>query len=154
MRHQVPEPSATLDARGQAPRGVAMPGHHVGIVDSDPVLDLAAKVAEAELGEIPEVVRQGAVGPAAIGVLQTLGQVPMVQGDHRLHSQLSQPLQQASVVAQSFAVGGPRAAIGEHSRPRDGEAVVGDPELTQSLRVSKDVVVAVAGHVPGGGQGL
>lgn len=153
VRHQIPELRAAPDARGQAPCGIAVPGHHIGVVDGDPVLDLASEVAEAEFGVIPEVVGQGTVGPAAIGVLQALGQVPVVQGDHGLHAQLPQPLQQAPVVAQPLAVWGARAAIGEHPRPRDGEAVVGDPELAQPLRVSEDVVVAVAGHVPGGRRG-
>lgn len=98
VRHQVPKARAAPDAGGQASGGVAVPGHHVGVVDGDPVLDLAAEVAEAELCVIPEVFRQGAVGPAAIGVLQALGQVLVVQGDHRLHAQLPQPLQQAPVV--------------------------------------------------------
>lgn len=153
MRHQVTKSRAAPDAGSQAPGGVAVPGHHVGVVDGDPVLDLAAEVAEAELGVIPEVVGQGAVGPAAVSILQELGQVPVVQGDHGLHAQLPEPLQQTPVVAQPLPVGGAGAAIGEHPRPRDGEAVMGDPELAQPLRVSEDIVVAVAGHVPGGGRG-
>lgn len=80
MRRQVPEPRAAPDAGGQAPGGVAVPGRHVGVVDGDPVLDLAAEVAEAELCVVPEVVGHGAVGPASVGVLQALGQVPVVQG--------------------------------------------------------------------------
>lgn len=109
---------AAPDAGSQAPGGRStVPGHHVGVVDGDQLLDLAAEVAEAELGVIPEVVGQGAVGPAAVGILQELGQVPVVQGDHGLHAQLPQPLQQTPVVAQPLPVGGAGAAIGGAPAP-------------------------------------
>lgn len=129
---------------------IAVSRHHKRVINGDPVLDIIPKSVEAEIGVVFENLHKLRVAPAAEGLLEVIGQVPVIERDHRLHAYLLQPPNERPVVVGAHFVITPAGAIGKYPGPGQGEPVVGDPELSDGSDVSGDVVVAVAAHVPCG----
>lgn len=129
---------------------IAVPRHHKRVIDGDPVLDVIPERLEAEIGVVSENLHKLRVAPPAEGLLEVVGQVPVIERDHRLDADLLQPPNERPVVVGADFVITPAGAVGEYPGPGQGEPVVADPELLDGSDVGGDVVVTVAAHVPGG----
>lgn len=144
------EVGVVLDPRSDHAGAVAVPRHHKRIIDRDPELHIVPERLEAEVCVVPENPDNLRIGPAAQGLLQVLGQVPVVERHHRLHTDLLQLLDQVPIIVGADFVVTPAGAVGKYPGPGQGEPVVADPELLDGSGVRVDVVVAVTPDVPGG----
>ena len=150
VSHPERQVGVALDPGGHHSGAVPVTRHHERVIDGDPELHVVPEGLEAEVRVLLEDAHHLRAAPAAEGLLQVVGQVPVVQRDHRLHADLLQPPEERPVVVGADLVVAPARPVGEHPGPGQGEAVVADPELPDGSDVGVDVVVAVAAHVPGG----
>lgn len=150
VSHPQREVGVVLQPGSDHSGAVAVPRHHERVIDGDPPLDIAPKGVEAEIRVVFENLHELRVAPATEGLLEVLGQVPVVERHHRLHSDLLQAPDERAVIVGAELVVTPAGAVGKYPGPRQGEPVVADPELFDGSDVSGEVVVAVAAHVPGG----
>lgn len=75
--------------------------HHPGATECVPGLDPVSKPGETEVGIVLKSLNNGQVGPTAV-VLEGLRQIPVEQGDHRLHSRFEQGIDQLVVIGSPF----------------------------------------------------
>lgn len=152
LQQVVSDPKAEVrvvfDPGSDHPGAVPVLRHNKRVIDGDPELHVVPKRLEAKICVILKNVHQLRIGPAAQRLLEVLGQVPVVERDHRLHVDLLQPLDERPVVVGSEFVVAPARPVWEHPGPGQGEPVVADPQLLDGSDVGVDVVIAVAAHVP------
>ena len=141
-RQSVEQQGASRSVRADA---VPEHGHHVRLVHRDPVLDPVGQSLADQRGVLGEPVDGVAVQPAAL-VLESLRQVPVVEGHHRLDAAHEQPVDQTLVEVQALRVRRPRP-VRLHPRPRDREAVAAQPEARHQVEILVEAVVVVAGDV-------
>jgi hypothetical protein len=152
LRIGEPQPRGGAQVDGLAPAdlrvGSLVPGLHEGgeFVDGEVVLDAVAEL----LGEVAGVVgeRLGCLDrpPAAVAVLEGLGQVPVVQGGEGLDPGLQQRIDQAAVEVEALGVG-LAGALGEDPGPGDREPVGGRADVLHQRHVLPVAVVVVVGHI-------
>ena len=92
---------------------------------------------------VHEALHGVAVGPAA-GVLQGLGEVPVVERDEGLDAGLQQAVDQPPVEVQAELVHG-AGALGQHAWPCDREPVGAEAEVGQQRDVVLEAEVVVRG---------
>ena len=118
---------------------------HPGLVDRDEPLYPVAEGRRHQAGVVGEQLRRVAGRPAAL-VLQRLGQVPVMQRDHRRDPALQQRVDEPAVVGQAGRVRS-AAALGLDARPGDGEPVGAGRQPGDQSHIVRGPVVAVAGDV-------
>ena len=116
------------------------------LVQRHPVLHLAGEALIEGDAVVLEVVDDAPVFPAAVLVLQGLGQIPVIEGQHRLYAVGQQGID------EPFVEGEPRlvhltAPIGEDARPAHREAVGLEPHLGHQRHVLFHAVVVIHRHV-------
>ena len=150
-----------LHARGVDAGGVAEEGRAPRLVQGRPVGHPVRQRPVDRGRVVDEAVDHLAAGPAP-GVLERLGEVPVVQGDPGLDAALQQAVGQPPVEVEALGVDGP-AAAGLDPRPGHREPVGPQPEVGHEGRVLPVPVVVVGRHrarVPaghptrGGGEGV
>lgn len=138
-----------LDPGSEHAGAVPVLRHRERVINRDPVFHVIPERLKAEVSVIPENPYKLRVAPTTEGLLQVIGQVPVVERDHRLHADPLQPLDERPVVVGADFIVTPAGAVGKDPGPGQGEPVVADPELLDGSDVGADVVVAVAADVPG-----
>ncbi len=126
---------------------VSVIGDDVGLVERREMADAVAEPAGHERGVLTERVRGRPRGPAA-GVLQRLGQVPVVQRHEGVDVVREQLVDQPVVEVEARFVR-PADALGEHARPGHRQAIAAEPEVGHQLDVLAIPVVVVARDVAG-----
>ncbi len=115
------------------------------LVVGDPVGDAVAQGSADHVGVLHKRLGRGPRRPAA-GVLERLGQVPVVEGGKGGDAGLQQPVDQPPVEVQAGLVDS-TAAVGQDARPGDGEAIGAQAERLHQGDVFRPAVVVVAGDV-------
>src|SRR5579875_61334 len=115
-------------------------------VERYPCSYLIAQGLRHDFGIIHEPLGCGAGSPPAL-VLKSLGQVPVVEGHHRLDAVVTQFTDESAVEVQARLVRS-ALALGLHTRPGNGETVGIQTELRHNADVIGEPVVVVAGYVP------
>ncbi len=137
---------ALVGAAGGVHSGaVAQEGGAPRLVQGGDPRDPVAQRAADDVGELGEVVRGLPVEPAAT-VLEHLGEVPVVEREHRGDVAFEQPVHQSLVEVEPGLVD-LAGAVGEHARPGDREPVGAEPERGHQVQVLLHPVVVVAGDV-------
>ncbi len=116
------------------------------LVERHPVLHLAGKTLVEGHAVALEIGDDASVFPAAVFILQRLGQVPVIEGKHRLN------LVGKQGIDEFFIEGEPRlvhlAAAGRvDARPAHREAVGLEPHLGHQRHVLLHAVVVIHRHV-------
>jgi len=127
--------------------GVAQEGRAPGLVQGRPVAHPVGQGPVDRGRVLGEAVDHLAAGPAA-GVLEGLGQIPVVEGDPGLDPALQQAVGQPPVEVEAGLVDRP-AAVGLDPRPGDREPVGPQPQVGHEGRVLAVAVVVVGGHLAG-----
>ncbi len=118
----------------------------VGLVQRDPVRHAVEGLVHGR-GVVGEVLG-GVADPPAAALLQSLGQVPVVEGEEGGDAPGVEPLDQAPVEVEAALVdaAGP---LGEHARPGHREPVGPGAETGQQRHVLRPAAVVVAGVLTG-----
>ena len=134
---------ATLLAPGRVHAGgVPQVGGAPGLVVGGPQSDAITEAGVHDLGVVGEGLRGAALEPAA-GVLEGLGEVPVVQRAGGLHAALEEGVDEPVVVVQAPLLHAP-AALGDDARPGDREAVPVKAGVGDEVGVLGVAVVGVA----------
>ena len=139
--------AGVLQAGGVQAVAVAQPGGDPGLVQGDPVRDRVRERPVDDLGVLREPLGRLPARPAA-PVLEGLGQVPVVEREHRLDAPLPEAVDEPPVEVQALPVNRP-APDRLDAGPGDGEAVGLQPDLGHQVEVLFQAVVVVAGYVSG-----
>src|ERR1017187_7604042 len=136
---------------GPSRRADAEPVAEIGddprLVEGDPPGYTVAECSADDRRVLGEVLGGLPPGPAS-GILERLGEIPVVERDHRLYPAVEQASNQSPVVIEALVIH--RAGAGRlDSGPGDGESVGAHSELAQQVQVRAKPVVGVAGDVPG-----
>src|SRR5262249_44066912 len=115
------------------------------LVDGHPPRHDIAERAEYLLGVVAEPPDRVPVRPAT-GVLQRLGQFPVIERDQRRHSPAQQPGHGPLVAVGPAGPHGP-AAIGYYPGPGDREPVAVEAEPADEIQVLVDAAKVIAGDV-------
>lgn len=75
--------------------------HHPGTTECVPGFDPVSKPGEAEVCIVLEGFNNGSVGPST-RVLESLGQIPVVESDNRLYARLNESIDQLVIVESPF----------------------------------------------------
>src|ERR1035441_2870220 len=119
--------------------GITDKGGAPGFVERDPAIDTVSQCSAGDTGEILEATGCVPVQPTP-GVLERLGQVPMVKRGDRFDPLGAQGIDEPAVVVQARLVDG-GLAVRLHPRPGDRETVRGDPEIREEIHVLLEAVV-------------
>ena len=133
--------------RGVLPLGVADPGGAPGLVQGDPHRYLRPQRAGHQGRVVGEATRGVAHRPPA-GILERLGEVPVVEGQDRRDAAPAQPIDQAVVEVETRLVGRP-AAAGLDPRPGHREAEGGGAQVGDQVEVLVEVAIVVGGDIAG-----
>ncbi len=133
-----------LTARSVHAGGVAEEGRAPRLVERRPHRDAVAEHVVHGRRQVGEAVRRVAVGPAA-GVLEGLGQVPVVERQPRVDPVPEQLVDEPVVERQPLRVD--LSAARPDAGPGDGEAIGRQAELGHQRDVVGHAVVVVAGDV-------
>gem|GEM_PF-3437672 len=126
---------------------VAKHGRAPGLVEGDPEVHFVAQRGEAGGGVVGEVLRRVAGGPAA-GVLERLGQVPVVERHGGADAGAEQRVNQAVVVVEALGVLGADPG-GKDAGPGERETVGAHAQIAHQRHVLGVAVELVARHVAG-----
>jgi hypothetical protein len=120
----------------------------VELVDREEMADTVSQL----LREVARVLAEGLRGlsrlPAAVPVLECLGQIPVIQRQERLDASGQQRVDEPAVEIEPLRIGLPRA-LRKDARPRDGEAVGVGAQLLHQLDVLLVAVAVIVGDVAG-----
>ena len=134
-------------AGSRGPEGVPVERVDCRLVERDPGGDAIAQLLGQDSGVLAEPLGGVANGPTAF-VLESLGQVPVEEGDVRGHPALEQAVHQPVIEVEAARFD--RAGAGGHdSRPGHGEAISVDAERRHQVEVGLPAVVMVASDVAG-----
>ena len=123
------------------PGGVAEHRCAPWLVDRAPVADAVAEGTADDPGVLGEALRRLPQGPPAV-VLQGLGEVPVVQGEHRGHVVGEELVDQLAVEVQACLAR--RAVAGRHDPwPGDREAIGTDAQRCEDRHVLAHAVAMV-----------
>ena len=133
-------------AGGEVAGVVAEDGAAPGLVEGDPVLALGDGL-EHDAGVVLKVEGELlAVQKTAIALVETIGKIPVEEGDEGGDAGLEEVVDELDVVVDALLVDGVVAATdGDDTGPRDGEAVGGGAERLEEVNVLLGAVVRVAG---------
>ena len=140
-------PGAQLPAGGVNAGYIAQLGDALGLVQGHVGIHPALEVVGNDPGIPAEGGHNVPVQPAAL-VLQSAGQIPMVQRDHGLDAGIQQSIHQMVIEFQSLFVHGP-VPVGDDPGPADGEPVSLNAKPLHQGHILRPAVVAVAGPVTG-----
>ena len=124
---------------------MANPGAAARFVQGRPARHAVAQALHHQ----PRVVGKGGRGVAALpaaGIGQRERQVPVIERDGRSDAARQQAVDQALVEVQAGGVE-PAAALGQHARPGDREAVALQIQLLHQVQVLRPAAVVIAGDV-------
>ncbi len=133
--------------RGHDAAPVADVGEDGRLVERHPLLHAVAVPFEHQVRVVSEPVGDRAVRPTA-EVLERLGQVPVVEGEHGLDVLRQEGVDEPVVEGEALLVD---SALAErhHPRPRDRETVCLEAEAGHQVDVFLHAVVVVAGDITG-----
>lgn len=133
-------------AGGELADAVAEDGRAPRLVEGDPVLALRDGL-EDETGVVLKVKRElGPVQETAVALLESVGQIPVVEGDEGGDASLEQVIDELDVVVNAGLVDGVVAATeGDKAGPAEREAVALGAKALQEGDVLGSAVVRVAG---------
>jgi hypothetical protein len=117
------------------------------LVQRGPVADPIAQGVDDHAGVLGEAGGRVAVSPAAM-VLQSLGQVPVIEGQPGRDVVGEQLVDEAAVEVEATPLDPPRP-LGLHPRPGDREPVRGEAQLRHEGDVLAVTDVVLRGHVTG-----
>ena len=132
-------------ARGVVAGAVAGPRRAPRLVQRDPHADVGTESLRHDGGVLGEVVDGVAFHPSA-GVLEWLGEIPVIEREHRDDAPLAESLHEPAVEVETFGIGGALAS-GLHARPSHREAVSGRAESGEQIEVAVESAVVIASDV-------
>src|SRR6516162_293278 len=126
---------------------IADAGECLRLIEDGPVANAITERVRDDSSVFREPLCRTPMRPSA-GILERLGQVPVIQSRKWADLRLEQGIGQALVVVETLRIGLP-APGGLDSRPRDREAIAREVQLLEQGDVFAIAVVAVAGHIAG-----
>ena len=122
---------------------------HIDLVEGEPVLHLALEAVEQHLAVVDVGVHHAAVLPAAVFFDEGNGGVKVADGDQRLDAVLMALVKNAVVEGQSCLVGLSVIAVGQDTRPRNGQPEALEAHLRKQGDVLFIMMIQVDGFVAG-----
>mmetsp|Transcript_50915 Transcript_50915/g.108779 ORF Transcript_50915/g.108779 Transcript_50915/m.108779 type:complete len:207 (+) Transcript_50915:924-1544(+) len=129
-------------ARGVLTYCVAERSRAPRLIQCQPPLHSISKERETARGIFLKVLDDAPIQPSAVLVLQTLRQIPMVQGDERLTSRGEESVNQRVVEGSAFRIYR-TPTVWEQARPRYRETIGWHSELPYQLHVFRVTVVVI-----------
>ena len=126
---------------------IAPVGESQGLVEQHPIGNAIAESAGGEPGIISEAGSCVASGPAS-GIFESLGQVPVIEGDKRTDSGFEQGIDEAVVIIDPLGIRGTGAG-GLKPRPGNRKPVAVQLHRPQERNVFTKAVIGIAGCVAG-----
>ena len=134
-----------LQPRRMQAKAMAQTNDDLGLIDGNEMADLSLKTPDDKFGILLEGKSGFPILPAAF-FLQSLGKVPVIEGEPGRDSAGQTPVDQALIVVQTLFVYC-AGSLRQDPGPADTEAVSRNGQLLHKVQILLEPVIAIACHI-------